>query len=356
MEKKSEQIRNTAKYKPKNHTLYPGQKPDLFEIEEQLLDFIALNINAKNPLTIWTIVTYCDKIYTEKAKDLFNTKYIRIYLFIKKHGFTVRKPTKQGHIYPKNSFELIINYLKDIYEFRRKYIKDISLITNMDETPIFFTPQLNGIIAPKGSLQVVVSTTDQEKQRVTVVLSVAGNGAKLKPFFIFCGKTESAILYNRIKKIPQFKNKEAYFNINKNGWMTFSIMNLYIETVYLDYIYDVTRSKEFESMLILVCATIHLVNDEFNPFFKYNINSIYVPKGLTPVCQPLDMTINKLIKDKMKRQYLQWRSSLLDNNNTKVTRQNVIDCFCNGWKNENVVPCQLIKNTFKQAGIIVSLT
>ena len=79
MEKKSEQIRNTAKYKPKNHTLYPGQKPDLFEIEEQLLDFIALNINAKNPLTIWTIVTYCDKIYPEKAKDPFNTKYIRIY-------------------------------------------------------------------------------------------------------------------------------------------------------------------------------------------------------------------------------------------------------------------------------------
>ena len=49
-------------------------------------------------------------------------------------------------------------------------------------------------------------------------------------------------------------------------------------------------------------------------------------------------------------------SSLLDNNNTKVARQNVIDWFCNGWKNENVVPCQLIKNTFKQEGITVSLT
>ena len=48
----------------------------------------------------------------------------------------------------------------------------------MDETPIIFKPQLNGIKAAKGSRQVVVSTTDQKKQRVTVVLSVAGNGAK----------------------------------------------------------------------------------------------------------------------------------------------------------------------------------
>ena len=134
--------------------------------------------------------------------------------------------------------------------------------------------------------------------------------------------------------------------------MTLSIMNLYIETVYLDYIYDVTGSKEFKSMLILDSATMRLVNDEFNPFFKYNINQIYAPKGLTPVCQPLDMTINKLIKDEMKRQYLLWRSSQLDNNNTKVTRKNVIDWFCNGWKSENVVPCQLIKNILSKQRLL----
>ena len=59
--------------------------------------------------------------------------------------------------------------------------------------------------------------------------------------------------------------------------MTSSIMYLYIETIYLGYIYDLKGSKEFESMLIIDSATMHLVNDEFNPFFKYNINEIYVP-------------------------------------------------------------------------------
>ena len=145
--------------------------------------------------------------------------------------FSVRKPRKEEHLFPKNSYDLVVNFLKDIYEIRKNFIKDIALIISMDETPIFFTPQLNGIIAAQGYRQVVVSNTDQEKQRVTVVLSVAGNGAKLKPFFIFCGNAESDILYKRIKEIPQFKNKEAYFSINKNCWMTGNVMNLYFETV-----------------------------------------------------------------------------------------------------------------------------
>ena len=123
----------------------------------------------------------------------------------------------------------------------------------------------------------------------------------------------------------------------------------------MNYIFETTGSKDYESMQIIDCATIHLVDNEFNPLFKYNINEIYVPKGLTPVCQPLDMNINKLIKGEMKRQYLGWRTSLLDNINTKVTRQNEIDWLCNWRKNEKVVPCQLIKNIFKQAGITVFL-
>ena len=87
----------------------------------------------------------------------------------------------------------------------------------MDETPIFFEPTLNGVITNKGFKQVVISTQDQEKQRVTIVLSNAVNGAKLKPYFIFCGNSHSENLYNRINEITFFKENKSYFSINKNG-------------------------------------------------------------------------------------------------------------------------------------------
>ena len=94
-QKNADKIRNTLGYKPKIHTLHPGKKPDLTEIEEKLLEFIALNLDDKNPVTIWTIITYCDKIFPEKSKDSFNTKYIRIYRFVKKHGFYSEKTKKR---------------------------------------------------------------------------------------------------------------------------------------------------------------------------------------------------------------------------------------------------------------------
>ena len=51
--------------------------------------------------------------------------------------FSVRKPRKEEHLFPKNSYDLVVNYLKDIYEIRKNCIKDITLIINMDKTHIF---------------------------------------------------------------------------------------------------------------------------------------------------------------------------------------------------------------------------
>ena len=56
----------------------------------------------------------------------------------------------------------------------------------------------------------------------------------------------------------------------------------------------------------------------------------------------------------MKRHYLVWRSNLI-NCNVKLTRQNVIEGACNCWKNDTIISHELIKVTFKNAGITIDL-
>lgn len=102
---------------------------------------------------------------------------------------------------------------------------------------------------------------------------------KLKPFFIFCSNNDSAVLYNKINDMPQFKNKEVYFSINKNGWMIKNIMKLYIETIYLDYVFDIAISQNNESILILDNVFMHLIKDDFSPFIKHNINEAYIQEA-----------------------------------------------------------------------------
>ena len=70
----------------------------------------------------------------------------------------------------------------------------------------------------------------------------------------------------------------------------------------------------------------YLISEDFNPYTKNNIYEVFIPRGLTPVCQPLDININKIFKDEMKKLYLNWIANLI-NNQTRVTRQNVVEWY-----------------------------
>ena len=98
----------------------------------------------------------------------------------------------------------------------------------------------------------------------------------------------------------------------------------------------------------------HLIADDFNPYTKNNIYEVFIPRGLTPFCQLLDININKVFKDEMKKLYLSWRSNLI-NTNIRVSRQNVVEWCCSCWDNPFVITTELIKETFLQAGITISL-
>ena len=84
----------------------------------------------------------------------------------------------------------------------------------MNETPIiFFIPTLNCTISYKGVKQVVASTQDQEKLSLAIVLSIADNYLKIKPYFIFYENKDSQILYIRINEIPFSKKKDILSKI-----------------------------------------------------------------------------------------------------------------------------------------------
>ena len=103
-------IRETAIKKPKNLTLHKGKSIKYEEIEEKLIEYITININAKNPLTIWSVVSYYEELVPENSNVNYKAKYQRIYRLLKKYGFCIRRPTRQGHLFPLNSHVKIIDY------------------------------------------------------------------------------------------------------------------------------------------------------------------------------------------------------------------------------------------------------
>ena len=58
-------------------------------------------------------------------------------------------------------------------------------IINMDETPMYFDMGADTTYAPKGSKDVLITTTGYDKLRLTVVLTITASGGKLSPMIIF---------------------------------------------------------------------------------------------------------------------------------------------------------------------------
>ena len=84
----------------------------------------------------------------------------------------------------------------------------LNLIINIDETPIYFEIPEQTIIELKGTKNVKISTFGNNKSRVSVILSIAGNGEKLAPMMIF--KSQPGNTKKKLQDIEEVKKKNFY--------------------------------------------------------------------------------------------------------------------------------------------------
>ena len=96
----------------------------------------------------------------------------------------------------------------------------------------------NRTVSKTGEKTVKIRTTGNEKNRLTVVLTCAGDGSKLKPLVIFKRKT-----------MPKIANKHGVVvAVQEKGWMDQNIMKIWIEKVWRSRIGGLGRRR---SLLVL---------------------------------------------------------------------------------------------------------
>ena len=61
----------------------------------------------------------------------------------------------------------------------------------MDKTPVFLNMNINGVVDKIANKQIIIKTQNQEKCRVSILLTILINGYKLAPFVIFKGNKDS---------------------------------------------------------------------------------------------------------------------------------------------------------------------
>ena len=135
---------------------------------------------------------------------------------MRRHKLSNRRRTTIAQRLPEDLIEKQHEFLNFILYRRIQYDYSLSLIGNMDETPLTFDMPSNMTVEETGSRTVSIRTTGHEKSNFTVVLSCMADGTKLPPLIIF-----------KLVNVPRQifpsgviirTNREGYMNLDEIIW------------------------------------------------------------------------------------------------------------------------------------------
>ena len=102
-------------------------------------------------------------------------------------------------------------------------------------------------------------------------------------------------------------------------------------------------------------AASHVSKESILFLEEEKIEYVLIPSGLTPECQPLDISVNKIFKDNVKY-FFEKDRLFYDNLEKKIklkqARLNIIDYITRVWYDDNIITSNIIFNGFKKAGLI----
>ena len=192
----------------------------------------------------------------------------------------------------------------------RKCDQDI-IYVNFDEVLSQYTFQF------KGEKNVDLINNNKSKVRTTVGACITSEGEFLPPLVVSIYKQEN----KKVKKNPlkamqkrEYPRKyEGLRNQIRPFVLRFTPSGFNNEKLMIEWItkfllpYAKTKAEEgSRTVFLLDAASFHISSNVKSLLKENNIDLAKVPAGCTDFLQPLDVCINKPLKDKVRQQYVKW--------------------------------------------------
>ncbi|GBC05073.1 hypothetical protein RclHR1_06000007 [Rhizophagus clarus] len=231
--------------------------------------------------------------YPEAEKKLYKPDIIALYsdvtesfkgslrwlnCFMKKYKLSLRRHTKVSQKLSQQIEELLENFCQYIMHLRINNSYELCNIFNMDKIPVYFDMAGNFTINSKGDKTIHIHCTD---------------GTKLSPICIFKGK-----------QMPH--EEQAPTSIIVYRPKTPKMM-----------VYDSFRG--------------HLHDSIKKDFHETGFDLAVIPGGLTSICQPFDVVINKPFKDNLWKEWHLWMANSGAGQTESISPEVIIQSFktCN---------------------------
>ena len=211
-----------------------------------------------------------------------------VYCWMQRYRLSIRRTTRVGQ---KLSGHLEQVRKDTIEAINKRFSESGSLknlsshfFLNMDQTAIYFEDKSKTSIQKRGAKVVTIRDSGSDAKRCTLVVTVAADGTKLPPFFIFKGvpgaKLEKSLKRNKINACCQNK-----------GWFDETVTPKYIDTIIAPYVAGAEKC-----LLLVDHFKVHLMDSFVNGLGSIGVDIEFIPKGYTCVLQPVDVGFNAPLK------------------------------------------------------------
>ena len=214
--------------------------------------------------------------------------------------------------------------VEEIKESLTVYFRELQLhivnknplhIYNMDEIGLFFEMQNNFTLEVKGKKHIGQWSSGKDKERVTIMVTACSDGILLPPLFVFKtteprNKTFKDDPQNSSPNLPYetkmlIKNSNCKAIHNYSGWVNKRVM----ENHFLPFYQSLVSPK---SLLIFDNCSAHVNDDIINEMEKKKINYFPLAPNTTSITQPVDFSIGRSLKAKIRQQFDDWLETNFD--------------------------------------------
>ena len=279
------------------------------ELDRQVRDY--LQVLRKNGATVNTaIVIACgDEIVRSKDANLLAINGGSITLskdwakYILKHmGWVKRRASSKAKVLVENFEEVKENFLLDVKNVVCMDEIPGELIVNWDQTGVNYIPVSSWTMQSEGAKKVEIVAKD-DKRQITVVIAASLKGDILPLQIIYQGKTPRCL--------PSVKfPSNWHITFSENHWSNEDTMYDYIMKIIIPYIQQKRESlklaPEYPAVELFDNFSGQCTEKILKLLDANNINCVIIPANSTDQLQPMDLSVNKCVKDYLREQFHEW--------------------------------------------------